>query len=538
MKLSQLIAEIPLAQILGAPDADVTVIAYDSRDVKPEALFVAVPGFKVDGHAFVHQAVANGAAAVLVQSDRRDVWEPLTANGRIPLVVVGDTRSALASVAAAFYGYPGRSLGVIGVTGTDGKTTTSWLISAVLEAAGYRTGLLSTAGCKIGDRWLPNTTGFTTPEAPQVQALLAEMVVDGVDYAIVESTSHGLALHRLDGCEYDIAAFTNLSPDHIDFHGSLEEYKQAKGRLFAMLDESVRKDKVILRQAQYERPSTPLTPSPSTALRMYSSRAIAKVAILNADDPAAAYFRSQTHAPALTYGVHSLADVRAADISLRSDGSRFKLISRVADGERREDASVHLPGLFNVYNALAAAAVALSQELELKTIVGALESFAGVPGRMEYIDEGQPFKVVVDFAHAPNALRTALSFLRSQTEGRLIAVFGCIGERDEHRRFGMGQIAGELADYTVVTNDGPFSEDPNVIMAEIARGLEATGKRRGDDFTVIPDRLEAIRQALSSARTGDTVLLAGKGHETSIVIGKKIFPWDEWQVARELLRQA
>jgi UDP-N-acetylmuramoyl-L-alanyl-D-glutamate--2,6-diaminopimelate ligase len=520
MKLSELIAEMPKARVLGAPNADVTAITYDSRNVTPGALFVAVSGFKVDGHTFIQQAIANGAAAVLVQADRQEKWDPQTEDTNVPIVVVDDTRSAMASLSAAFHGYPGRRMGVIGVTGTDGKTTTCWLISAVLEAAGYRTGLLSTAGCKIGERWLPNTTGFTTPEAPQVQALLADMAADGVDYAIVESTSHGLALHRLDGCEYDVGVFTNLSPDHIDFHGSLEEYKQAKGRLFAMLDEK--------EGGRGKKEGDPSHQLPSS---------VRKAAVFNVDDPAAEYFRGQTKAPAIGYGVSSpTADVLAEDVSLRANGSSFRLISRVSGGEDRLEAAVRLPGLFNVYNALAAAAMGLSQGVELKTIVDALESFSGVPGRMEYIDEGQPFKVVVDFAHAPNALRTALTFLRSQTEGRQIAVFGCIGGRDEHRRFPMGQVAGELADYTVVTNDGPFSEDPAAIMAEIARGLEAAGRRRSDDFAVIEDRREAISHAFAKAKPGDTVLLAGKGHETSIVIGKEVIPWDERQVARELLR--
>jgi UDP-N-acetylmuramoyl-L-alanyl-D-glutamate--2,6-diaminopimelate ligase len=495
MHLHQLAGELDEKEILGA-DVSISAICSDSRRVAPGALFVAVPGFRVDGHGYISEAVAGGAAAVVVQSDRRAKWQAAVEGGGLPAIVVPDSRRAVAALAAAFHGHPGRRLRVIGVTGTDGKTTTIHLISALLEAGGYRTGLLSTVHCRVGDRLLPNEYRFTTPEAPQVQALLADMTSAGVDYAILESSSHGLALHRLDGCEYDVAVVTNVTADHLDFHGSREEYLAAKGRLFAMLDEA-------------------------------ADKGLDKVAVLNVDEPAAAYFAGLTRARIVTYGVQKAADIQAADIAPTEWGSRFRLRTEGSEME----VAVGLPGLFNVSNSLAAAAVALSQGMSLAAVRDALASFPGVPGRLERIDEGQPFTVVVDFAHAPEALRRVLAFLRERCQGRLIVVFGCIGERERPRRSGMGLAAGELADFAVLTNDNPFQEDPQAILAEIAQGLEKAGRHEGHHFVRIADRREAIAHALAMAVEEDVVLLAGKGHEQSITVGDMIIPWDERRVA-------
>jgi len=502
MRLSQLAAELAVGELLG-PDMDVAAICYDSRRASPGALFVAVPGVRTDGHEHIAEAAARGAVAVAVQADRPDKWRPVVGKRGLSAVVVMDTRQALAALAAAFYGHPGRKLRVIGVTGTDGKTTVVHLVSHLLEAAGHRSGLLSTVRCKAGDRIAANESRFTTPEAPEVQALLAEMVAAGADCAVLESSSHGLALHRLDGCEYDVAAMTNVTADHLDFHRSREEYLAAKGRLFAMLDESV------------------------------SKAGVEKVAVLNADDPASDYFRGLTRARALTYGIEEPADVRAVGIAPAEWGSRFRLST--AAGE--QEVTLGLPGDFNVYNALAAAAVALSQGVALADIVRGIASFPGVPGRLERIDEGQPFAVVVDFAHAPEALRRVLAFLRERCRGRLIAVFGCIGERERPRRAGMGLVAAQLADFAILTNDNPFSEDPDGIIAEIAEGLRRAGRHEGHHFVAIPDRREAIAHAFAMAVEGDVVLLAGKGHEQSITIGETAIPWDDRRVARELLRE-
>jgi UDP-N-acetylmuramoyl-L-alanyl-D-glutamate--2,6-diaminopimelate ligase len=500
MNLHDLAGELDEKQILGA-DVPVSALCYDSRRASAGALFVAVPGFRVDGHDYIGEAVAGGAVAVVVQADRRAKWRAVVEGG-LPAVVVPDSRRALATLAAAFYGHPGRRLRIIGVTGTDGKTTTVHLISALLEAAGHRTGLLSTVHCKVGGRLSFNDYRFTTPEAPQVQALLADMANAGAEYAVLESSSHGLALHRLDGCEYDVAVLTNVTADHLDFHGSREEYLAAKGRLFSMLEQA-------------------------------ADKGVEKVAVLNADEPAATYFAGLTRARVMTYGVEKAADLWATDVSPTEWGSRFRLRTQGSELE----VSVGLPGLFNVYNSLAAAAVALSQGMSLAAVKDALESFPGVPGRLERIDEGQPFTVVVDFAHAPEALRRVLAFLRQRCQGQLIVVFGCIGERDRPRRAGMGLAAAELADFAVLTNDNPFQEDPQAILAEIAQGLEKAGRHEGHHFVRIPDRREAIAHALAMAVEGDVVLLTGKGHEQSITIGDTVIPWDERRVARELLRE-
>ena len=503
MRLSQLAAELAVVELLG-PDVDVSAICCDSRHASPGALFVAVPGYRTDGHEHIAEAATRGAVAVAVQADRPEKWRAVVGKRGLSAIVVADTRQALAALAAAFFGHPGRKLRVIGVTGTDGKTTVVHLVSHLLEVAGHRSGLLSTVRCKAGDRIAANESRFTTPEAPEVQALLAEMVAAGADCAVLESTSHGLALHRLDGCEYDVAVMTNVTADHLDFHRSREEYLAAKARLFAMLDESV------------------------------SKAGVDKVAVLNADDPASAYFRGLTRARALTYGIERPADVRAVGIAPVEWGSRFRLATAVGE----EEVTMGLPGDFNVYNALAAAAVALSQGVALADVAQGVASFPGVPGRLERIDEGQPFAVVVDFAHAPEALRRVLAFLRERCRGRLIAVFGCIGERERPRRAGMGLVAGQLADFTILTNDNPFSEDPDGIIAEIAQGLRRAGRHEGHHFIAIPDRREAIAHAFAMAVEGDVVLLAGKGHEQSITIGETVIPWDDRRVARELLREA
>ena len=495
-------AELAAAELRG-PDVDVSAVCYDSRRAGPGALFVAVSGFRADGHDHIAEAVERGALAVAAQADRPEKWRSFVEGRGLSAVVVADTRRALAGLAAAFYGHPGRRLRVVGVTGTDGKTTVVHLVSHLLEMAGHRCGLLSTVRCKVGDRIWANESRFTTPEAPEVQAMLAEMVEAGCDYAVLESSSHGLALHRLDGCEYEVAVMTNVTADHLDFHRSREEYLAAKGRLFVMLDESVKKT------------------------------GVEKVAVLNADDPASDYFRSLTSARAIAYGIERPAEVRATEIRALDWGSRFRLVTPAGE----EEVTIGLPGEFNVHNALAAAAVALSQGMFLEDVVRGLESFSGVPGRLERIDVGQPFTVVVDFAHAPEALRQMLEFLRAHCGGRLIAVFGCIGERERPRRAGMGKVTGLLADFSILTNDNPVGEDPEAIIAEIAQGLRETGRHEGHHFVAIPDRREAMAHAFAMAVEGDTVLLAGKGHEQSITIGETMIPWDDRRVARELLRE-
>jgi UDP-N-acetylmuramoyl-L-alanyl-D-glutamate--2,6-diaminopimelate ligase len=495
-----LLAELPGARMVrGAPDTPITSIEHDSRQAGPGTLFVAVPGFTVDGHAYLPQVAAAGAAAALVQADHIDRLPQLPE--ALGLITVPETRPALASSAAWFYGHPGRELCVIGITGTNGKTTTSHLLTSVLEAAGGVVGRLGTV-----DTYFPGESGkvtdrMTTPEAPEVQRLLRRMADAGCEFAVVESTSHGLALNRLDHVEYDVAAFTNITGDHLDFHKTFEAYREAKGLLFAALDTSFQKG-------------------------------IPKAAVVNADDPSAKAMLWRTSAEPLRYGLESRdADVLARNILLRSDGSEFRIEAR---GQRAET-SIQLPAMFNVMNALCAASAALACGAGLAEIAHGLSQCPGVPGRMERIRAGQPFEVIVDYAHTGDAVRKVLEVLREVCDGELIVVIGAAGERDPGRRFGVGRAAAEGADFSVFTSEDPRSEDPAAIVKEIGKHAEGAGRTRGQDFMEIEDRRAAIAEALSRARQGDIVAILGKGHETSIVYGTQSVPWDDRDVAREEL---
>jgi UDP-N-acetylmuramoyl-L-alanyl-D-glutamate--2,6-diaminopimelate ligase len=527
--LRELLQDLPYAKLDSALDVAVTGIAYDSRMVKPGELFVALPGFHVDGVTFIPDAVRRGAAAVVTQRPEA------TAPERTPLIRVPDTRRALADLSAAFYGYPARQLRVVGVTGTDGKTTVTHLASAVMEAMGYRTGFVTTADVKVGERISFNDTQHTTPEPVEMQALLREMVDEGVHYAVLESSSHALALDRLLHCEFDAAVFTNVSPEHLNFHGSMENYARDKARLFALLDQGVPKG-------------------------------IEKVAILNADDPHSAQMRSATRARAVWYGLgpdaggtetrrhegheearrddpdsplprgregqgtsHSL--VTATNVQLLPTGSRFRLVTPAG----AIDVESRLPGRFNVYNWLAASSLALSQGGSLEQIREAMARVDGVPGRMQAVKQGQPFAVVVDFAHTPQGMRTVLGTLRALTPGRLFVLFGMAGERDPSNRPEMGRAVAEVADFALLTTDDPRFEDPMEIAEQVAAGARSAGWREGENYQKIGDREEAIREAFRRARPGDTVLLAGKGHEQRMVIGAELLPWNDAEAARRVL---
>jgi len=327
------------------------------------------------------------------------------------------------------------------------------------------------------------------------------MVASGCRYAVVECTSHGLALYRVEDCEPDVGVITNLGRDHLDFHGSFEAYREAKGRLFRLLDSS-------------------------------ADKGVPKAAVLNADDPSCDYFRSLTAARSISYGLRTPADVVAHDLRPEGWGTRFRL---EVSGQQR-DVHVSRPGDFNVANALAAVAVGLALGLTLDSLVEAVMSWPGAPGRLETIDEGQPFLVVVDYAHGPDSLRRVLELLRARARGRVIALFGCIGGRERERRFPMGQVAGQLADYVVLTDDNPYDEDRLDILREVAAGLEAVGRRQGHDYVIVPDRREAIAHALAMASDDDAVLLAGRGHETIVYLADGPYECDDREVARQALR--
>jgi UDP-N-acetylmuramoyl-L-alanyl-D-glutamate--2,6-diaminopimelate ligase len=501
MRLSELAAHVSAASLWGDGDQEISDVSYDSRSVAPGSIFVAVIGFKADGHDYLKQVLDAGSAALALQADREAKWLPALGQSRTPALIVPDTRAALAQIAAALSGFPSRRLRMVGVTGTDGKTSLSHLLHHVFSSSAEKTGLISTAECWVGDQLMPDTGRFTTPEAPEVQQMLSQMEEAACGWAVIEATSHGLTLHRVDECNFDIAVFTNLYPDHLDFHQTLEGYVNAKGRLFSMLDSA-------------------------------ADKGLEKAAVLNADDPISERFRNLTTARVITCGFDSEADVIAEDIAPAGWGSRFLL--RAFGEERR--ACISTPGNFNVYNALAAYAVGQAAGLDPSGVTAALETWPGAPGRMEVVDAGQPFTVLVDFAHAPESLWRVLSLMRERSHGRIIAVFGCIGERDKERRYRMGEVAAELADYTIVTDDNPYSEDRDAILAEISRGLSAAGSRRGHDFAVIPDRGEAIEHAITMAVNDDAVLLAGKGHEREVHLPDSTYPCHDPTVARRVLR--
>jgi UDP-N-acetylmuramoyl-L-alanyl-D-glutamate--2,6-diaminopimelate ligase len=475
------LAPVVQGEVRGDPGTAVTDVVLDTRRVVPGALFCCVPGAKVDGHDLAGKALDAGAAALCVQ-------RPLDLEA--PQLLVGAVRDTLAPLADAFFDHPSRRLDLVGVTGTNGKTTTAFMLEAIFRAAGRTAGLLGTVEVRIGDQRRPAV--HTTPEAPDLQRLLAEMADGGVQAAAMEVSSHGLALHRVDGTCFRAAIFTNLTQDHLDFHADLEDYYQAKRRLF----------------------TAGFTP----------------LAIVNLDDPHGRVLAGTAEVATVTTGIAEEADWRAGEAVATLEGTSFRLRSPAGSRTVR----LRLAGRFNVANALGALAAADAVGIDLDTAVAGLEGLAGVPGRFERVDAGQPFTVLVDYAHTPDSLDNLLRSVRAVTAGRVIVVFGCGGDRDRAKRPLMGEIAGRLADLAIVTSDNPRSESPQAIVDQVAKGVAAAAGSRG--FTVEVDRRAAIRAALALAGPGDAVVLAGKGHEQGqeFAGGRKL-PFDDRVVAAEEL---
>lgn len=468
-----------------AVDVVVTGVSLSSQRVVSGDLYVGAPGTNTHGARFAADALRAGAAALLTDPAGAE----LAAGLAIPMVVVADPRAVAGAVSALVYGEPARELTVIAVTGTQGKTTTTRMIEAALGAAGGRIGVIGTVGTTIAGR--PVASALTTPEAPELHALLAVMREEGVRACAMEVSSHALVMGRVNGCRFDLAVFTNFGRDHLDFHGTVEDYFAAKAGLF----------------------------TPERAAR----------ALLNADDAAVAGLAAHPLVPTRTFSATGgPADWRAVDASGGADGSEFTV---EGPGPVRAAASTPLTGSFNVANALAAISAAVEVGADLPTAVRGLAGLDRVPGRMERIDAGQPFQVFVDYAHKPDAVRAALTALRPVTRGRLTIVLGAGGDRDRGKRPLMGEVAARLADVVVVTDDNPRSEDPADIRAAILAGA------RSGPATVLEvgDRRTAIEQALSAARAGDAVLIAGKGHESGQVVGAERLPFDDRVVAREVL---
>jgi UDP-N-acetylmuramoyl-L-alanyl-D-glutamate--2,6-diaminopimelate ligase len=481
--LIDLVAALPHAQVTGSADILIQAITCDSRQVAPGSLFVAYRGVARDGHDFVTQALARGAAAIV--AERPFEGAP------VPVALVPNGREALAYLSAAWEGFPARRLTVVGVTGTDGKTTTCNLLHSILAAASRRAGLI------------------TTVNSPDVQRYLAGMAAAGLEIAVLEATSEGLAQHRVSACDFDVAAVTNVTHEHLYFHGTLEAYQQAKAMLFHHLSAGYRK------------------------------AGVPKVAILNADDDSYRYLRPIPADRHLSYSLGGPADVAATGIRRGPAETRFLVRAALAGRPvlREFELSTPLVGDFNISNILAAASVALALGVPAEAIQRGVAGVRGVVGRMEPIDEGQPFAVLVDFAHTPNALQRALEAARTLARGRLIAVFGSAGERDVKKRAWMGEIGARLADVAILTAEDPRREPLDAILAEMARGAELANGVEGQTYFRVPDRAEAIQRAVDLARAGDVVIVCGKGHEQSICFGTVETPWSEHEAIRAALRK-
>ena len=469
MRLNQLLAGVALTE-RRAGDVECSGICYDTRTMEPGCLFVALPGYKTDGHKYIAQALEQGAAAVLCQHPPE---------GEGPWLVTPDARAALAAVSANWFGHPARDLTLLAVTGTNGKTTTTYLLKAMLEGVlGARVGLIGTNQNMVGEEVLP--AHRTTPESWEVQQLLREMADAGCTHVVMEASSHALVLHRLDGLRFRAGIFTNLTQDHLDFHGTMEAYRDAKGLLFRQSD----------------------------------------TAVLNLDDEAGRYFARTVAVPRLTYSERrDEADLTAKNLRLFPDRVEFEAVAEGAISRVR----LPIPGGFTVYNALGVLTCGLALGLPLADCADALAKAPGVKGRIEVVPVPADFAVIIDYAHTPDALENILTTVRDFTAGRVICLFGCGGDRDRTKRPQMGAIAGSLADVAVVTSDNPRTEEPEAIIRDILPGLEGTAAQ----VVVEPDRRAAIRRALSLAKPGDTVVLAGKGHETYQEVGTQVLHLDE-----------
>ncbi len=467
------VAAVVGAEVRGDPQTVVSDAAYDSRSVSPGSVFFCIPGAVTDGHSFAPQAIAAGAGSLVVE-------RALSID--VPQVIVGSVRSAIGPMSAEIFGHPAEQMVTVGVTGTNGKTTSTYLLEAVFRQAGWMPGAIGTTGVRIDGK--PGPLARTTPEAPDLHRLLARMRAAGVGAVAMEISSHALAQHRADGVVVDVALFTNLSQDHLDFHGSMQAYFEAKRTLF-------------------------------TASHAHRG-------VVNADDARGRALLADAAIPLTTFAVDAEADVRATDVHVDADGLRF-----VVEGT---EVRSRLKGRFNVHNCLGVVAVGRTLGVAAVDIAEALATVPLVPGRVEPVEAGQGFAVVVDYAHTPDSIHSVLRGARPLAAGRMIVVFGCGGDRDRAKRPLMGRAAAEASDLAILTSDNPRSEDPMAIIEEILAGMPVDGA-----YVVEPDRKAAIALAIGEARDGDVVVIAGKGHETYQEVGDLVLPFDDRSVAREAI---
>lgn len=489
--LSEATSLLITASLKGDPSTVIQGLSNDSRHVKKGDLFFCISGIAQDGHQYAPQAVEAGAAALVVERELElDV----------PQLIVSNARHALAVLSTMFYGDPSEELRLIGVTGTNGKTTTTHLIERILMDAGQSAGVIGTIEMRYANQTFPMSG--TTPDAMHLQQSLRSMADQGVQACAMEVSSHALEQGRVKGCHFRTAVFTNLTQDHLDYHGTMEAYREAKGLFFSRLGNT-------FSQKEEDR----------------------SYVVLNGDDPASEYFKGLTTAETIMYGLHETAHVRASHIQITSQGTSFKLDTFRGSAEVK----LQMVGKFNVYNALAAISVGIIENIKLEDIVKSLEAVPGVAGRVEPVQAGQPFSVIVDYAHTPDGLENVLETVNEFAQGQVYCVFGCGGDRDRKKRPIMGQIAAKYADYLFVTSDNPRTEDPALILKDIEAGLKEHQVPESR-YECIVDRRTAITKAIEKASPQDVVLIAGKGHETYQIIGKEIHDFDDRKVAEEAIR--
>ncbi|WP_419884058.1 UDP-N-acetylmuramoyl-L-alanyl-D-glutamate--2,6-diaminopimelate ligase [Peribacillus sp. B-H-3] len=493
MKIKELVSHLFYADISGDEQTEITGLKMDSRKVKPGDLFMCVPGIKgflEDRSQFAQAAVDAGAAALLLEKD---------VNVSVPKIFVKDVRAAMAILSAAFYGYPSKGMKVIGVTGTNGKTTTSHILESILKKAGHETGTMGNIGVRIGEEIFE--TDINTQEPPVLQENLRKMRNSQAEYCVMEVTSQGLDMGRVIGTHFRTAIFTNLSIDHLDYHGTMDAYRETKGLLFSRLGNGT-----------------------------FSSEAEKQYSVINHDDPSAPYFKRVTASEVISYGIETSSDVMAKDINMTAAGTEFTLLTSAG----HQHIKTRMIGRFNIYNILAAAAAALAEKISLDTIAESVRECMNAAGRMEIIDEGQNFLAIADYAHTPDALENALAALNEFAQGRIITVFGCGGNRDAGKRPVMGAIAQKYSDYVIITSDNPRDENPDDIINEIAAGF--TGKHAS--YCKEVDRRTAIGKAIEQARPGDIVFVAGKGHETYQIVQGEHQHFDDREEIRKCIRDA
>jgi UDP-N-acetylmuramoyl-L-alanyl-D-glutamate--2,6-diaminopimelate ligase len=488
-KLKDLISSLKGEKTIGKIDIEIKHIRYDSRLVEAGDLFVAVPGFKADGGKFAPQAVYRGAKAVVIEQDM-----PL--EGDVTKIIVPNARIALAELSAAYYGHPARDLKMIGVTGTNGKTTITYLIEAILKSKGYKVGVIGTVEARIDGKGVP--VKLTTPEAPELQELLYNMKQEGVTHVVMEVSSHSLELNRVLGCEFDVAIYTNLTHDHLDFHGNMQNYLRSKMRLFEKLGKGHKKS---------------------------------VTAVINVDDPYGKKIMTYVDGDILTYGAINNANLDASNIDSTIDSMTFD----IETFDNKYSIKTPLIGTYNAYNIMASLLCAKALGIDIKEAIDAVSKVKYVPGRFERVISGQKFPVIVDFAHSPDSLQKLLETIRPLAKGRVILVFGCPGERDRTKRSIMGDIAIKMADFVFISTDDPHAEEPNQIIAEVEAGVIGAGGNYGKNYLKIEDRRTAIDQAIHMAHNDDIVVIAGRGHERFQDYNGVKHPLDDREVVREVL---